>query len=145
MRELFFSHVGLLQEKAPAILIQDEGNPIVTALRLWNPFPILERELAERRDLQLPPFTHTIELTMPKEEIIRFKGALLKAQSEDRLPGDMKILGPIAKAEKSSIVLLADPEKSDSVNRLIHEFMRRRSLTKKPLPSLRIDPYSLSR
>ena len=116
-----------------------------SALRLWNPLPILERELAEREDLNLPPFTHTVELTMPKEEITRLKNALIKSQEDGRLPEHMKILGPIIKAEKSSIVLLSKPSESKSVNLLVHEFMRRRSLAKKTLPSLRIDPYSLSR
>jgi primosomal protein N' len=107
--------------------------------------PVLERELAERADLDLPPFSHSVELTMPKEEVIRFKNALLKAQDEDRLPRGMRILGPIVKGDNSSLVLLSKLADVDSVNLLIHEFMRRRSLTKKALPSLRIDPYSLSR
>jgi primosomal protein N' len=145
MRELFFSQSALAQQSGSIILIQDPGNPIVTALRLWNPLPILERELAEREDLNLPPFTHTVELTMPKEEITRLKNALIKSQEDGRLPEHMKILGPIIKAEKSSIVLLSKPSESKSVNLLVHEFMRRRSLAKKTLPSLRIDPYSLSR
>jgi primosomal protein N' (replication factor Y) len=145
MRDLYFSHSALVRQSGLIILIQDQGNPIVTALRLWNPFPILERELQEREDLNLPPFTHTVELTMPKEEVTRFKSALIKSQEEGRLPSHMRILGPIAKGEKSSIVLLSKPADSESVNLLVHEFMRRRSLTKKTLPSLRIDPYSLSR
>ena len=145
MRELFFTQSALAQQFGSIVLIQDPGNPIVTALRLWNPLPILERELAEREDLNLPPFTHTVELTMPKEEITRLKNALIKSQEDGRLPAHMKILGPIVKAEKSSIVLLSKPSDSESVNLLVHEFMRRRSLAKKTLPSLRIDPYSLSR
>lgn len=145
MRDLYFSHSALVRQSGVIILIQDQGNPIVTALRLWNPFPILERELQEREDLNLPPFTHTVELTMPKEEVTRFKSALIKSQEEGRLPSHMRILGPITKGEKSSIVLLSKPADSESVNLLVHEFMRRRSLTKKTLPSLRIDPYSLSR
>jgi len=145
MRELYFSHSALAHLSGSIILIQDQGNPIVTALRLWNPIPILERELVEREDLKLPPFTHTVELTMPKEEVTRFKSALLKAQEDGRLPSDLRILGPIIKGEKSSIVLLSKPSDSRSVNLLVHEFMRKRSLTKKTLPSLRIDPYSLSR
>jgi primosomal protein N' (replication factor Y) (superfamily II helicase) len=145
MRDLYFSHSALVRESGAIILIQDQGNPIVTALRLWNPLPILERELQEREDLNLPPFTHTVELTMPKEEVTRFKNALIKSQEDGRLPSHMRILGPITKGDKSSIVLLAKPVDSESVNLLVHEFMRRRSLTKKTLPSLRIDPYSLSR
>jgi primosomal protein N' (replication factor Y) (superfamily II helicase) len=145
MRESLFGHSALVSQGGNILLIQDSGNPIVTALRMWNPMPVLERELAERADLDLPPFSHSVELTMPKEEVIRFKNALLKAQDEDRLPRGMRILGPIVKGDNSSLVLLSKLADVDSVNLLIHEFMRRRSLTKKTLPSLRIDPYSLSR
>jgi primosomal protein N' (replication factor Y) len=145
MRELYFGHSALSCRGGNILLIQDSGNPMVTALRIWNPMPVLERELAERADLNLPPFSHSVELTMLKDEVTRFKNALLKAQDEGRLPREMRILGPIVKGESSSLVLLSTLADAESVNLLIHEFMRRRSLTKKVLPSLRIDPYSLSR
>jgi primosomal protein N' len=145
MRELYFGQSALVREGGDVVLIQDSGNQIVTALRIWNPMPILERELAEREDLDLPPFAHTVEMAMPKEEVTRFKNALLKAQEEGRLPIEMRILGPIAKGDLSSLVLLSQLHNHEQVNLLIHEFMRRRSLSKKALPSLRIDPYSLSR
>jgi hypothetical protein len=82
---------------------------------------------------------------MAKDEVVRFKSAVIKARDDGRLPLDMKILGPIIKGENSSIVLTSETTRSDEVNILIHEFMRRRSAAKKALPSLRINPYSLSR
>lgn len=145
MRESYFAHAALVRNGGTIVLIQDSGNSIVTSLRMWNPMPVLERELSERAELNLPPFTHTIELAMPKDEITRFKSALLKAQEEGRLPGDLRILGPIGKGELSSLVLISHMQNHQQVDLLIHEFMRRRSLAKKTLPSLRIDPYSLSR
>lgn len=145
MREVYFSHAALAREGGAIVLIQDSGNSIVTSLRIWNPMPVLERELAERADLALPPYSHTIELAMPKEEVTRFKNALLKAQEEGRLPDELRILGPIGKGDESSLVLLSQLQNHLQVDLLIHEFMRRRSLAKKTLPSLRIDPYSLSR
>jgi primosomal protein N' (replication factor Y) len=145
MRELYFGQSALVREGGDVVLIQDAGNQIVTALRIWNPMPMLERELAERDDLDLPPFTHTVEMAMPKEEVTRFKNGLLKAQEEGRLPAETRILGPIVKGDISSLVLLSQLENHQQVDLLIHEFMRRRSLSKKALPSLRIDPYSLSR
>lgn len=145
MRESYFAHAALVRNGGSIVLIQDSGNSIVTSLRMWNPMPVLERELSERAELNLPPFTHTVELAMPKDEITRFKSALLKAQDEERLPGDLRILGPIGKGELSSLVLICQMPNHQQVDFLIHEFMRRRSLAKKTLPSLRIDPYSLSR
>ena len=145
MRESYFAHAALVRNGGTIVLIQDSGNSIVTSLRMWNPMPVLERELSERAELNLPPFTHTVELAMPKDEITRFKSALLKAQEEGRLPGNLRILGPIGKGELSSLVLICQMPHHQRVDFLIHEFMRRRSLAKKTLPSLRIDPYSLSR
>jgi primosomal protein N' (replication factor Y) (superfamily II helicase) len=145
MRESYFAHAALVRNGGTIVLIQDSGNSIVTSLRMWNPMPVLERELSERAELNLPPFTHTVELAMPKDEITRFKSALLKAQEEGRLPDDLRILGPIGKGELSSLVLISQMPHHQQVDFLIHEFMRRRSLAKKTLPSLRIDPYSLSR
>lgn len=142
---LYFSEGALVREKGKLLLIQDAGSSMATALRLWNPLPVLERELEERLDLSLPPFVHAIELTMAKDEITRLKSALVKSRDEGRLPNEVKILGPISKGEKSSIVLSCSLESAEMVNLLIHEFMRRRSATKKILPSLRINPYSLSR
>lgn len=145
LRESYFAHAALVRNGGFIVLIQDSGNPIVTSLGIWNPMPVLERELSERAELGLPPFTHTIELAMPKEEISRFKSALLKAQEEGRLPGELRILGPIDKGELSSLVLISQLQNHQQVDLLIHEFMRRRSLAKKIMPSLRINPYSLSR
>ena len=145
VRELLFRESSLVRNGGRVVLIQDSGNPVVTALRLWNAMPLVEGELRERFDLHLPPFAHTVELTMAKEEVTRFKSAIMKAQSENRLPANMRILGPISKGEDSSLVLISNLVDSQQVNLLIHEFLRRRSLTKKTLPSLRIDPYSLSR
>ena len=145
MRESYFAHAALVRSGGAIVLIQDSGNSITTSLRMWNPMPVLERELSERADLDLPPYSHTIELSMPKEEISRFKSALLKAQEDGRLPTQLRILGPIDKGQDSSLVLITHLHNHLEVDHLIHEFMRRRSLAKKMLPSLRIDPYSLSR
>jgi hypothetical protein len=43
------------------------------------------------------------------------------------------------------LILSVDTSEGESLISTVHEFMRRRSASKKELPSLRIDPYSLSR
>jgi hypothetical protein len=82
---------------------------------------------------------------MENAEIIRFKSALLAAQEDGRIPASTKILGPIPSSDKSSLILTVDVAHGDELVSTLHEFMRRRSAAKKSLPSLRIDPYSLSR
>ena len=136
---------ALPDKEAPVILIQEDGNPISTALSTWNPTVAIHHDLAERAQLSLPPYVRTATLTMEKSEVIRFKNALETAHEEGRLPLTTRILGPISKDERATLILTAAIAESESLVATLHEFMRRRSAAKKPLPTLRIDPYSLSR
>jgi primosomal protein N' (replication factor Y) len=145
VREMYFAHASLAAKGAPIILIQDEGDPISTALATWNPAMALHGDLEERRNLQLPPYVRSALLTMGTNEITRLKNALLASQQEGRIPASTKILGPIPSGEKSALILTVNLDQGDELITTLHEFMRRRSAAKKELPSLRIDPYSLSR
>ena len=145
VREMYFAHASLAANGAPIILIQDEGGPISTALATWNPAMALHGDLEERRNLQLPPYVRSALLTMGTNEITRLKNALLASQEEGRIPASTKILGPIPSGEKSALILTVNLDQGDELITTLHEFMRRRSAAKKELPSLRIDPYSLSR
>lgn len=145
IREMYFSHASLVKSGAPVLLIQDEGNPISTALATWNPLIAISHDLQERKSLGLPPYVRTAMMTMETSEISRLKSALVTAVNEERLPASTKVLGPIPKEDKSSLILTVDVAHGDELIHTIHEFMRRRSAAKKALPSLRIDPYSLSR
>jgi hypothetical protein len=81
---------------------------------------------------------------MENKEITKLQAALMSAKEEKRIPSSTKIMGPITMGEKSALILTAEISDGDELVKTIHEFMRRRSAAKKPLPSLRIDPYSLS-
>jgi primosomal protein N' (replication factor Y) len=145
VREMYFAHAALASVGAPIILIQHEGNAIATALSTWNPVVAIHRDLEERRSLSLPPYVRIAHLTMESSDITRLKSALVSARDEGRLPSSTKILGPIPSAAKASLILSVDTSEGESLISTVHEFMRRRSASKKELPSLRIDPYSLSR
>jgi hypothetical protein len=86
-----------------------------------------------------------MKLSMKTEEISRLSKALEGARDEGRLPSSTRILGPIGDGDTRSLILTVEVALGDELISTIHEFMRRRSLAKKSLPSLRIDPYSLSR
>ena len=144
VREMFFAHSSLVSAGGTVLLIQDEGNAISTALATWNPTIAIHRDLEERRSLALPPYVRSVKLTMDPSDITRLQNALISAREEGRIPSETKILGPIPTGEKSSLILTVSIEKGESLISTIHEFMRRRSVAKKSLPSLRIDPYSLS-
>lgn len=145
VREIFFAHAALGRSGSPIVLIQDESHIIATALSTWNPMIAMRRDLEERKSLGLPPYARIAHLTMDVSEIARLKSALTAAHDEGRLPLTTKILGPIPSGEKSSLILSVDVAEGESLISTVHEFMRRRSASRKPLPALRIDPYSLSR
>ena len=145
IREMYFSHAARVRTHGAVILIQDEGDQIATALATWNPSIALHRDLDERRSLSLPPYVRVAHLTLETSEVTRFKSALSKAQEEGRLPQSARILGPVPAGEKSALILTVDVGDGESLLSTLHEFMRRRSATKKSLPVLRVDPYSLSR
>jgi len=145
VREMFFAHASLISPSGSVLLIQDEGHVIATALTTWNPSMAIHRELEERETLALPPYVRAVKLIMEPSEISRLQSALISARDEGRIPGETKILGPISTGDKSSLILTVPLETGEKLISTLHEFMRRRSVAKKSLPSLRIDPYSLSR
>lgn len=145
IREMYFAHIAQVRHSGIAIIIQEGGEALVNALSTWNPEPMIHRELNERRDLQLPPYVRALSLSMNNQEIIRLKKALETAITEERLPQSTRILGPIPSGEKSSLILTASLDSGESLIASVHQFLKRRSAAKKELPTLRIDPYSLSR
>lgn len=145
VREMYFAHAALAISGAPIILVQDDGDSIVTALTSWNPSIAIHRDLEERSALSLPPYVRVAMLTMDSGEVTRLKNALEAARDDGRLPISTKILGPIAAGDEASLILTVEINDGESLVSTIHEFMRRRSTSKKSLPILRIDPYSLSR
>jgi primosomal protein N' len=104
----------------------------------------IHRELEERQSLSLPPYVRAVKLLMDPSDISRLQSALTSAREEGRIPFETKILGPITIGDKSSLILTVPLEVGEKLISTLHEFMRRRSVGKKSLPSLRIDPYSLS-
>jgi primosomal protein N' (replication factor Y) len=144
-RAVYFSHAALASDGSAVLLIQEQGHSIATELSQWNSQPVIRRELEERKQLHLPPFVRAISLTLDTSETTRLKSALEGARAEGRIPDSTKILGPIPEGEKSRMILTVDRDEGNLLVSTLHEFMRRRSASKKSLPSLRIDPYSLSR
>lgn len=144
VREMFFAHTSLISATGSILLIQDEGHVIATALTTWNPSMAIHRELEERESLELPPYVRAVKLIMDPSDISRLQSALTSAREEGRIPAETKILGPITLGDKSSLILTVPLETGEKLISTLHEFMRRRSVSKKSLPSLRIDPYSLS-
>ncbi len=145
-REMFFSSASHLASNGKMLLVVDDSNPIIGALASWKPSIIAQRELRERSDVFLPPFSRALTLDSESSEMGSILKGLQAAVDQGRLPVSTKILGPLLIANGNSRIILTTPvEHGEELIRLIHEFQRKRSASRKLLSNLRIDPYSLTR
>ena len=145
-RELFFSTSAMASMQGKVALVASGEHPIIGAIAAWKPSLISQRELRERLEVNLPPFTRAVTLDIAQSESLALLRGLKKAQDDGRLPISTQLLGPsILKGDISRIVALTPLEDGEAFIELIHEFQRRRSSSKKTLATIRIDPYSLSR
>jgi primosomal protein N' (replication factor Y) len=145
-RELFFSTAAMASARGKVALVSSGDHPIIGAIAAWKPSLISQRELRERLEVNLPPFTRAVTLDIAQSESLALLRGLKKAQEDGRLPVSTQLLGPsILKGDISRIVALTPLEDGEAFIELIHEFQRRRSSSKKTLATIRIDPYSLSR
>jgi hypothetical protein len=69
---------------------------------------------------------------------------LKKALTDGRIPQSSSIYGPteISKGQVK-IVIHADTKEARALTDVLHELQRRRSIAKKELFTLRVEPYSL--
>jgi len=143
-RELIFETASLIQEKGRVLLVLDEVHPIVPALARWNVAPLLKRELAERDELQLPPYVASAVLVMDAVTAPQILSGLKKALAEGRIPSSTRIYGPtVLPNSQAKIVLHVSHDQWPELGRVLHELQRKRSISKKDLLTLRINPYSL--
>ena len=143
-RELIFETASLIQEKGRVLLVLDEVHPIVPALARWNVAPLLKRELAERDELQLPPYVASAVLVMDTVTAPQILSGLKKALAEGRIPSSTRIYGPtVLPKSQAKIVLHVSHDQWPELGKVLHELQRKRSISKKDLLTLRINPYSL--
>lgn len=143
-RELFLETSALISRKGKVLLVLDESHPISASIARWNVAPLLKRELTERSELQLPPYTTSAVLVMGQSDATQIFTGLSKAIEQGRLPQSTRLFGPapIAK-EQAKIVLHVENSEAPALIGVVHELQRRRSIAKKELFTLRINPYSL--
>ena len=143
-RELFLESSSLISASGTVLLVIDDSHPIVSAIARWNIAPLLKRELSERTELDLPPSVFSVVLVMDQSIGMQIYSGLKKALAEDRMPPSSHIYGPteISKGQVK-IVIHADKNDSQALTVVVHELQRRRSIAKKELFMLRVEPYSL--
>jgi primosomal protein N' (replication factor Y) (superfamily II helicase) len=144
-RESFFeaaSHVSLTGE---ILTIIDSTHPITSALTRWNPATMAARELAERKEVSLPPYTRAVLLETETKDATGIVSGIRKAVFDKRLPSSVIALGPSqSSGDLSRILLTCQISQSEEFLKFLHEFIRHRAIAKKSKIFLRVDPYSLS-
>jgi primosomal protein N' (replication factor Y) len=143
-RELFFETSSLISKKGIVLLVIDESHPVVSAIARWNVAPLIKRELSERSDLHLPPSVFSTVLVMEQSIGMQIVNGLKKALTDGRIPESARIYGPteISKGQVK-VVIHADIKDAQDLTDVVHELQRRRSIAKKDLFTLRVEPYSL--
>ena len=143
-RELFLETSALIGKDGKVLLVIEEEHPIVSSVARWNIAPLIKRELAERRELKLPPYSTAAVLVMEQGGATQIHAGLKKAAQEGRLPLKTQIFGPTLLSKgQAKIVLHVDNSESALLISAVHELQRRRSISNKDLFTVRINPYSL--
>ena len=144
-REAIMQSASLLSTNGKALIVIDNAHPIVAGLSRWNLSPLLNRELREREQTQLPPYVHAIVLEIASSESSTFLSGIRSSISESRLPSSTRILGPTAlDSEFSRIILTVSRDQGQELFDFLVTYRKKRGLAKKSIPRMRIDPYVLS-
>lgn len=140
----FFAASALISPAGTVALVHEDGAPIVSALTTWNPATISKREIEQRTQLQLPPISGAVLVLAESSELQRIKRALESAVHESRAPSSLRVYGPTAHSnEDEKLTLLIEPSEQLELVSLLRELNKRRSISKKPLLSYRVNPFSL--
>ena len=106
--------------------------------------PLLKREIADREELKLPPTVASAIIVTDAMTAPQIVSGLRKAISDGRLPESARIYGPtIIPKDLAKIVIHGAHQDWMKIAEVLHELQRRRSIAKKDLLTIRIDPYSL--
>ena len=143
-RELFMESSSMISPQGVVLLVIDDSHPIISSIARWNIAPLIKRELSERTELHLPPSVSSAVLVMDQGIGMQIVTGLKKALSDGRMPKSSMIYGPteISK-DLVKIVIHADTPDAETLTDVLHELQRRRSIAKKDLFTLRVEPYSL--
>jgi primosomal protein N' len=104
----------------------------------------MKRELAERLEIKLPPFVSSAVLLVPEKESSAISTGIRKALKEGRLPESLQIFGPTPVVkDQAKLVLYTSISDSRKLHSFLLEFQKKRSIAKKDLITIRVEPYSL--
>lgn len=144
-REIFFQTAALAQESSPIFVAIDPTHPIVAALTRWDSSPLVRKELREREEMHFPPYYRFVCIDLETKESAKFHAGIVQAQRDLRISHEVQISGPLERTrEMSRLILSAPVSTAASLVDFVHELQRRRSISRKALFTIRVDPYSLT-
>lgn len=144
-REVLFETCALVKKDGQILIVIDDGHPIVSAITQWNPATMIQRELRERAQLELPPFKKSAYLRVSSQEATAIAAGLRSSITSGRLNSTVSVLGPIELGNyESKIILSFNEEDHESTAMFLRELQRKRGIARKPLLYIRITPYSLA-
>jgi primosomal protein N' (replication factor Y) len=82
----WFAAAALAGPRAPVVITADAALPVVQALIRWDPAWLAARELAERRELGLPPAVRSATVT---------GDPIAVAAAREHVPAETRIIGPL--------------------------------------------------
>ena len=143
-REIIFETSAMVSAGGSVMIVIDTVHPIVPAITRWNVVSLLKRDLAERREVNLPPYVASAVLVLSERESISIATGLRKAINDKRLPSSVQLFGPTPIAKnQSKLVLFCDHSDARDMQSFLHEFQKKRSIARKDLLTMRLEPYSL--
>lgn len=132
--ESFYYSFSLGRKDGRFGITAPQSHPVIAGLARWNPKVAMVRQLAERKSASLPPYFRSVIIST-KEIPVLIEG-FKKAISDGRVPASTQI-----QRREKGIWMYVPFEDSSALIDFLHELQRRRSVSKKKLLSIRIDPY----
>ena len=144
-RESFFEAAALCKPAGEVITVVSASNPISTALSMWSPLTMVDRELSDRKEVSLPPFVRALLIDVESKQATEIADGIRRSVSDARLPPSTRVLGPAERVgDLSRIIVSCNISESVQLLDFMHQYLRRRAIAKKGNLTLRVDPYSLS-
>ena len=139
----WFSAAALVRparEGGRVMVVGDSDIREVQALIRWDPHGYADRELAERRELHLPPAVRTAQLTGPPGAAQELVDAVV-AEVGDRL---LRLSGPLLGADDAVTWLLAvSIADGGHLSAALQRAQAARSIRRAPVVGVRLDPVTL--
>lgn len=124
-----------LRPGAPALLVATAADPAVQALVRADPIGFAERELAGRREAELPPSMRMFALTGTQSEQV--------AQEVVKALPAVVALGPLENVDGPRWLLRCSHAHGAQVGHVLDGIRRRRSEARAPVVTIRVDPWDL--